>query len=54
MTEIKKDVRLNIRISEPTKRRFLELCEDHSINGSDLIRKFIERWISENGGDKNV
>lgn len=50
----KKDVRLNIRIDEVTKRRFLELCDDKSINGSDLVRKFIERWISENGGDKNV
>lgn len=48
MAEITKDARLNIRISESTKRRFLELCETKSINGSDLIRKFIERWISEN------
>lgn len=44
----KKDIRLNIRVSEELRNEFQRLCNDKSVNGSDLIRKFIEKWISEN------
>lgn len=49
MAETKrKDIRLNIRISEELRDEFQRICDVKSVNGSDLIRKFIERWISEN------
>lgn len=51
MTETKrKDIRLNIRISEELRNEFQRICDTKSVNGSDLVRKFIERWISENKG----
>lgn len=46
--EKKKDARLNIRIDASLRNEFQRLCEDRSINGSDLIRKFVEKWVSEN------
>lgn len=46
----KKDIRLNIRISEELKDEFQRVCDTKSVNGSDLIRKFIKRWVSENKG----
>lgn len=46
----KKDIRLNIRISEELRDEFQRVCDTKSVNGSDLIRKFIKRWVSENKG----
>lgn len=51
MAETKrKDIRLNIRISEELRDEFQRICDAKSVNGSDLIRKFIKRWVSENKG----
>lgn len=44
----KKDIRLNIRISEELRDEFQNVCNIKSVNGSDLVRKFIERWVFEN------
>lgn len=44
----KKDIRLNIRISEELRDEFQNVCNSKSVNGSDLVRKFIERWVFEN------
>ncbi len=46
--EKKKDIRLNIRISKELRDEFQSICDAKSVNGSDLIRKFVERWVSEN------
>ena len=43
-----KETRLNIRISTALRDDFRQICNDKSVNASDLIRKFIEKWISEN------
>lgn len=48
MVEKKKDARLNIRIDISLRNEFQRLCDDRSINCSDLVRKFIEKWVSEN------
>lgn len=49
MAETKrKDIRLNIRISKELRDEFQRICDVKSVNGSDLVRKFIERWVSEN------
>lgn len=50
MEKAKKDIRLNIRISEELRDEFQRVCDTKSVNGSDLIRKFIKRWVSENKG----
>lgn len=44
----KKDIRLNIRISKELRDEFQSICDAKSVNGSDLVRKFIEKWVSEN------
>lgn len=44
----KKDIRLNIRISKELRDEFQNICDAKSVNGSDLVRKFIEKWVSEN------
>lgn len=46
--KVEKETRLNIRISESLRNDFRRICNDKSVNGSDLVRKFIERWVSEN------
>ena len=49
MAETKrKDIRLNIRITEALRDEFQRVCDAKSVNGSDLVRKFIDKWISEN------
>lgn len=42
-----KKVFLQIRMEKSLKDRFQKITKEKSINSSELIRKFIERWTSE-------
>lgn len=45
MQDDAKEIRLNIRISKELRDEFREMCQERSINSSELIRKFIESWV---------
>ena len=42
-----KDVNLNIRISENLKKEFYRIASDNAQNPSELIRRWIEKYIEE-------
>ena len=46
--EKEKEIRLNIRISEKLREDFRAACERQCINGSEVIRRFIEEWTAKN------
>lgn len=39
---------MQIRISEELREQFRKVNEKRSVNSSDLIRKWIEKYIKEN------
>ena len=41
--------RIYIRLSKELKEEFNKACQDSSINKSDLLRKYIESWLKEQG-----
>ena len=43
-----KDIRLNIRLPEKLREEFRAACARRCVNGSELIRRFIEEWTSKN------
>ena len=43
-----KDIRLNIRIPEKLREEFRAACARRCVNGSELIRRFIEEWTPKN------
>ena len=43
-----KEIRLNIRISEKLREDFRAACAKRCVNGSKLIRQFIEEWTGKN------
>ena len=43
-----KEIRLNIRISEKLREDFRAACAKRCVNGSKLIRQFIEEWTAKN------
>ena len=43
-----KEIRLNIRISEKLRDEFRATCARQCINGSELVRRFIEEWTAKN------
>lgn len=43
-----KEIRLNIRISEKLRDEFRAACAHQCINGSELVRRFIEEWTAKN------
>ncbi len=45
MIKPEKESQLTLRIDKELKMEFREMCRKRSINGSDLIRQFIESWV---------
>ena len=43
-----KEIRLNIRISEKLREEFRTACTKRCVNGSELVRRFIEEWTAKN------
>lgn len=43
-----KEIRLNIRISEKLREEFRTACTKQCVNGSELVRRFIEEWTAKN------
>lgn len=43
-----KEIRLNIRISEKLRKEFRTACTKRCVNGSELVRQFIEEWTAKN------
>ena len=46
--EKEKEIRLNIRISEKLRDDFRATCARQCVNGSELVRRFIEEWTAKN------
>ena len=46
--EKEKEIRLNIRISEELREEFRAACTKRCVNGSELVRRFIEEWTAKN------
>lgn len=47
-SEKEKEIRLNIRISEKLREGFRAACARQCMNGSEIIRRFIEEWTAKN------
>ena len=47
-----KKVHLQIRIEEDLKRKFHEVNRSKSVNGSDLIRRWIEEYVAKEEGQR--
>ena len=47
-TEKEKEIRLNIRISEKLREEFRAACARQGIEGSEVIRRFIEERKKKN------
>lgn len=43
-----RSARLEIRISKDLKEKFEKVCEENAYNKSEVIRKFIQKFIFEN------
>lgn len=43
-----KEIRLNVRISEKLREEFRAACAKQCVNGSELVRQFVERWTAKN------
>lgn len=48
MLEKTKEVRINIRLEKDTRDKFQQICKSKAINGSELIRQWIEKYIQQN------
>ena len=46
--EKEKEIRLNIRITEKLRDDFCATCARQCVNGSELVRRFIEEWTAKN------
>lgn len=43
-----KEIRLNIRMQEETRDAFRAICKRKAVNGSELIRQWIDEFIRDN------
>lgn len=44
---MKDEERINVRIDRNTKAKWIEITQMQAINGSELIRRFIQKYIEE-------
>ena len=42
-----KEVRINVRLEKDTRDKFQQICKSKAVNGSELIRQWIEKYIQQ-------
>ena len=44
---MEKEVRIGLRVTESFRNKFMEICNEQSINASALLRKWIENYVDD-------
>lgn len=45
-----KEVRIGFRVDKNLRDEFSRICNDNSINASDLLRKYVENYVQQHKG----
>lgn len=48
MKKDEKEIRMNIRINRELREEFQAICKQKAMNGSELIRQFVQKWVNKN------